>query len=185
MAAPERAVEDPFGPGPWSEEDVLELRTAQRVELLDGVLLLSPHSAHRHQWLAIQLCGVLNAVLPRGRAIGPINVRLRRNRLVIPDVAVVEGVTRSTVVSDAAAVLLAVEIVSPGNAVMDRAIKPQLYAEAGIPTFLRIEMGADAPVGHLHTLAGGAYHEVAVGTTLHLTRPCAVTVDMAALDLDG
>jgi hypothetical protein len=38
-------------------------------------------------------------------------------------------------------VLLVVELVSPGNATMDRRFKPMLYAEAGIPAYCRLEAG--------------------------------------------
>ena len=38
-----------------------------------------------------------------------------------------------------------VEIVSPGGVAADRAIKPQLYATAGIEHYLRIELGKPAP----------------------------------------
>lgn len=69
----------------------------------------------------------------------------------------------------------------PGDAAMDRALKPQLYAQSGIPWYLRVEQHPGAPVGHLHALDGGAYREIAVGTTVELTEPFPATIDLAHL----
>ena len=45
---------------------------------------------------------------------------------------------------------MVVEIVSPGSVAADRAIKPRLYAEAGIAHYVRIERaGPTAIVGQL------------------------------------
>lgn len=183
MAAPEHDIHPYEHAGRWTEEDFLELPVDQRIELIDGSLLVSPISAHRHQWLALGLCTVLNSAAPPGtRALGPVNVRVGAERILIPDVAVVDRPTKVTVVSDAASVRLVVEIVSPGNAFMDRAVKPQLYAAAGIGQYLRVELGRGVPVGHLHRLEGDSYREVATGTTLEMTEPFAVSFDLAALD---
>jgi hypothetical protein len=43
----------------------------------------------------------------------------------------------------ASAVVLAVEVVSPSSTTHDRFIKPALYAEAGIPSYWRVEHGTD------------------------------------------
>ncbi len=58
-------------------------------------------------------------------------------RLTTPDIAVVDGRVADTapVRCASSAVLLVVEIVSPGARATDRAIKPDLYAEAGIPAY--------------------------------------------------
>jgi Uma2 family endonuclease len=87
----------------------------------------------------------------------------------------------AALVADASAVRLVVEIVSPGNAFMDRAVKPQLYAQAGIPVYLRVEFVDDEPIGHLHHLVDGTYAETTRGSTLTLAEPYPVTLDLAAL----
>ncbi len=48
-------------------------------------------------------------------------------------------------VCDAADVVLVVEITSTGNAVAGRAVNPQLYAQAGVPHYLRVGLGAADP----------------------------------------
>lgn len=182
MAAPEQAPEVPFGPGPWSEDDYLALAPDRRVELLDGSLLVSPTSSHRHQWLSSRLWAVLNAAAPPDtRALEAVNVRVGTDLLLIPDLAVIEAPDMAALIADAAAVRLVIEIVSPSNAFMDRAVKPQLYAQAGIPLYLRVELGADDPTGHLHELVAGAYREVARGAAITLTEPVGVTLDLATL----
>jgi Uma2 family endonuclease len=182
VAAPERDQVDPFAhEGPWTEQDVLALPVDRHIELLDGSLLVSPTSSHRHQWLSSRLWAALNAAAPPGtRALEAVNVRVGTDRLLIPDLAVIEEPDMRARVADAADVRLVVEIVSPSNAFMDRAVKPGLYAHAGIRTYLRIELEDDRPVGHLHELTDGAYREVARGATITLTEP-PVTLDLAAL----
>ena len=80
--------------------------------------------------------------------------------------------------------VLIVEITSPGNAVADRAIKPQLYAQAGIPHYLRIELGAADPSAVAHRLEHERCLAVAradPGTLLVLTQPIAVTLELGVL----
>jgi len=73
-------------------------------------------------------------------------------RLTTPDIAVVDGRVADTapVRCASSAVLLVVEIVSPGSRATDRAIKPDLYAEAGIPGVLRLEFQPAPTPDHLH-----------------------------------
>jgi Uma2 family endonuclease len=81
---------------------------------------------------------------------------------------------------------LVVEVVSPGSTTHDRFTKPALYADAGIPTYWRIEVGSDGPTVHVHHLTtptegGGnaAYTRACVirpGETITLDRPWPVTL---------
>ena len=73
---------------------------------------------------------------------------------------------------------------NPGNAAVDHAVKPQLYAHAGVPCYLRIELGEDGPRALVYQLTRHRYAEVAgvdPGQPLVLTEPIAVTLDLAAL----
>lgn len=65
---------------------------------------------------------------------------------------------------------------------MDRVFKPQLYAQAGIERYLRVELEEQAPVGHLGFLDGETYQQVAHGAVIELDRPFPVTLDLPALD---
>lgn len=83
-------------------------------------------------------------------------------------------------VCEAADVVLVAEITSGGNAAVDRAIKPQLDAQADIPHYLRVELGAADPSAVVYRLDRDRYAEVVrvgPGRPLSLTEPIAVTLD--------
>jgi Uma2 family endonuclease len=86
-----------------------------------------------------------------------LDVRLTRDRILVPDVVIVRGYGLAGRLVDADRVAAVVEIVSPGSTLMDRAIKPRLYGEAGIRGYVRIEGVADAPTIEAFTLRGGDY----------------------------
>jgi Uma2 family endonuclease len=92
---------------------------------------------------------------------------------------------QATAVYPAEDVLLVAEVVSPSTTTADRLIKPQLYAAAGIPWFLRVEFDVPQPPElWLYRLAAGAYaeHAHAEGSeTLTLTEPIAATIDASVL----
>jgi len=66
-----------------------------------------------------------------------VNGEIAGERLTTPDIAVVEGRVADTdpVRYPSSAVQLVVEIVSPCSRATDRAIKPELSAKAGIPSY--------------------------------------------------
>jgi Uma2 family endonuclease len=172
-------------PGPWTEDEFLAQPPNPRVELLDGSLLVSPAGTGLHQWLSFQLCVVLNAAAPRGmRALEAVNVRVAPGRILIPDLTVLTRPDLRALRYPAAAALLVVEITSPGNAYVDRAVKPQLYAQAGIPSYLRVELERGEPSGLVFALDGDQYVETArftPGETTRLDVPFPVEFDLAAL----
>ncbi len=171
--------------GPWSEEDFLALPEGRRIELLDGELLVTPSAAHARQRLSMRLAMALDAAAPPGfEVLEAINVRLATGRILIPDLAVITTPGIEVVVSEARDVALVVEIVSPGSVVTDRAVKPQLYAAAGIESYMRIELGRDGPSAVSYRLRDGRYAEESTappGGLLHLREPYPLRVDLAAL----
>lgn len=183
MAAPVPEVFEHSGP--WTEEEFLALPVDRRVELLDGALLMRPSARIYHQRLSFRLAVALDAVVPMGlEVLEAINVRVGPGKILIPDLAVVSTPGLDWTVCEAADVALVVEITSPGNAVADRAVEPQLYAQAGIPHYLRIELGAAGASAVVCRCAEERYVEVAradPGRPLTLTEPIAVTLDLAAL----
>lgn len=167
--------------GPWSEEEFLALPGSnQRLELLDGALLVSPSPASWHQRLSTRLCFALETMRPDHLEVLPaVDVRLGSGQILVPDVVLVHACSENRQLWDAAEVCLAVEIVSPGSVAMDRAVKPRLYAEAGIATFVRIELtGPSAVVG---TLSGDRYQLSEPSPILRLTEPFEVEIDLPAL----
>jgi Uma2 family endonuclease len=183
MAAPLPEVFEHINP--WTEGKFLALPVDRRVELLDGALLVSPSARVRHQRLSFRLAITLDAAVPHGlEVLEAINVRVGPGKILIPDLAVVTVPGLDLTVREAADVVLVVEITSPGKAAVDRAVKPQLYALAGVPHYLRIELGEAGPRALMYRLRGDDYRQVACvdpGHTLVLTEPIAVTLDLAEL----
>lgn len=172
--------------GPWTEQDYLALPAdRRRIELLDGSLLVSPSAGYRHQRLSSQLWLALSVAAPAGlEVLEAVNVRVGPGRILIPDLVVLNTPGAEGTVADPAEVLLVVEITSPGNAVVDRAIKPPLSAAAGIPHYLRIELDVQGPTVEVFELRRGRYdsvQRVQPGQRLRLDRPLRVDLDLAAL----
>lgn len=167
--------------GPWTEEAFLALPEGnRRIELLDGALLMSPSPTDRHQWLSFLLATAFHRVCPAGtRVLQAVDVRVGVDRILVPDVVVVVKPTAEVTVFDPREVLLAVEIVSPGSVAADRAIKPPLYAQAGISTYLRIEQ--TGPTAHVFRRNGDRYELESFGSTLRLREPFDVELDLIAL----
>lgn len=172
---------------PWTEEDYLALgETKDRVELLDGSLIVSPAPTPGHQTISSRLYIALE---PAADAAGlevyeAINVRLRRGRIPIPDLAIVDPIDPDVAVVDVSAVRLVCEIVSPNNPAADRVLKMQLYAEAGIPWYLLVEQERESVLLQLFRRDGDHYTEHAAGAPgipLTMNEPVAVTLDPAGL----
>lgn len=174
---------------PWTEEAWLALPESMgRVELLDGSLLVSPLSGYPHQRLVRNLVGVLHAAAPGQFEVFPGgNVRVRPGWILIPDIVVLTTRGLDAKIVDATAVMLVVEITSPSNAWSDRLVKPDAYARAGIPYYLRVDLdrGVDRIGAVLYTLpAEGSYtNTVRAGDDgrLVLDHPFSVDLDLPSL----
>ncbi|MBV9142940.1 MAG: Uma2 family endonuclease [Pseudonocardiales bacterium] len=171
--------------GPWTEQDYLALPEDRRLELLDGGLLVSPSAGSRHQRLSSHLWHALGRAAPSGlEVLEAINVRVAPGRILIPDLVVVTNPGLELAVWDPPEVAMVVEIVSPNSVAADRAIKPQLYAAAGIEHYLRIELNGPGPSAVAYRLHQGHYVEVASsrsGQPLRLAQPFPVDLDLADL----
>ncbi|RLP92238.1 Uma2 family endonuclease [Micromonospora sp. BL4] len=126
----------------YTVEDLLKLPDdAPRVELVDGVIQVTPSPTLGHQDICSLLWMWLRSHAPADlRAAQAVGVELTANTSRQPDVLL----RRAEVPSDRsmlrpADVVLAVEIVSPGTRRVDRFAKPGEYAAAGIPFYWRVE----------------------------------------------
>jgi Uma2 family endonuclease len=165
--------------GPWTEDEYFDLGdTLQRIELFDGSLLVSPAPSKRHQRVRRWLAGMLDETAEQAglTVYEAVNLRLKANRVVIPDLVVADTDDDGSIV-EASEVRLVGEIVSPSNAIADRVLKMQLYAMAAIPAYLLVETESAAPVLRLFVLRGEHYvlaAEAGAGEHLRATAPLAM-----------
>ncbi|GAA4637895.1 Uma2 family endonuclease [Actinoallomurus vinaceus] len=158
-------------------------------ELIDGSLVfVSPQTNFRTSTMDVLVSGL--------RKTAPSSVRVRREMTVTldprqrpePDVVVVraDAVTGMRQTNFRAAdVILAVEVVSLESEVRDRKRKPQLYAEAGIPHFWRVEDTSGRPTVCVYELdvatksyaLTGIHHD-----RLKLTVPFDIDIDLTETD---
>ncbi|MCX5069235.1 Uma2 family endonuclease [Micromonospora lupini] len=172
--------------GLWTEADYFALgETPDRIELLDGSLIVRPAPSKRHQLVSWELVHSLRrAVRAQDLLVfEAVNVRLGVDRIAIPDVVVADTDDVGTIV-EPSEVLLVCEIVSPGNAAADRLVKMQLYAIARIPWYLLVEQDGDGHSLRLYRLDGEHYVEDQVakaGETLSIVEPLGWQLDRATL----
>jgi Uma2 family endonuclease len=148
---------------PWTEEEWLKVPDdGGRIELLDGSLLVHPLAAPPHQRISRLLANLLDEPAERlgGEVEEGANIRLRGDRVLIPDV-VVFSEPGDQAITDVELVRLVAEVVSPGQGTRDRVLKYDLYAKAGIPWYLIIEGGKGWIEAGLHRLDDGRYAQVA------------------------
>ncbi len=114
-----------------------------------------------------------------------VNVALPGGKLLVPDVVVVAAgaVDETTTRLPYEGVLAVVEVVSPSTVSIDRAVKPGMYAEAGIPVYWRVELHG-MPKVVACSLSRGRYvtrTTLVAETRGRIARPFAVEPDPAEL----
>lgn len=165
--------------GPWTVADVAGLPDdGNRYELIDGVLLVSAAPRPAHQGVQLKLAVVLmDAAPPQLRVLtAPTDVVLAGDTVVQPDILVAarDAFTDENLPT---APLLAVEVLSPSNSVVDLNLKKALYERSGVASYWII----DPDTLHLTAfeLRDGRYGEVASVTadqTWTATAPFAVAI---------
>ncbi|MEU1147085.1 Uma2 family endonuclease [Streptomyces sp. NPDC005863] len=182
-----------------SWEDLLRLREemewpeGSKVEIIDGVITVSPSPANQHNVIAEKVQRRLYSVLPEDWGIYQtlsVSVPLSLG-MFIPDLVVVpvaEAGAPGTSISASAAELV-VEVTSPSNAHHDRVGKLAGYAAAGVPLYLLIDRWA--PGGPKVTLYGEPQDRVyrvlracKFGEPITLPEPFSLEIDTSAFPVD-
>ncbi|RZU10552.1 Uma2 family endonuclease [Kribbella rubisoli] len=158
------------------------------IEIVDGMVVVTPSASKRHNRLARILANALDlAAGPEWNADTDFDVRLQdlplTNRR--PDVVVYRADTIDVSPTRPEHVLLIVEVVSPGSETTDRVVKVDQYAKAGIAFYWRVEQAATGiPLVYTYVLdpATRAYRDAEVFTGgIKAIAPFPVTVDLGTL----
>ena len=166
----------------WTEEQ------CAGIEIVDGMVLVTPSASKRHNRLARLLANALDAAAgPDWNADTDFDVRLQdvplSNRR--PDVTVYRAETIDITPTRPEHVLLVVEVVSPGSETTDRIVKADQYAKAGIPFYWRVEQAATGvPLIYTYILdpAAGRYRDGEVFTgVVKLTAPFSVDIELGRI----
>jgi Uma2 family endonuclease len=166
----------------WSEEQ------CAGIEVVDGMVVVSPSASKRHNRLARILANALDAAAgPEWNADTDFDVRLQdvplTNRR--PDVVVYRADTIDITPTRPEHVLLVVEVVSPGSETTDRIVKVDQYAHAGIAFYWRIEQAATGiPLVYTYLLdpASRTYRDGEVFTgTVKVSAPFPVEIDLGTI----
>lgn len=136
-------------PDTWTPERVLALpEDDRRYECIDGQLLVTPAPRPAHQRLLAEL-HLLIAPYVRRHELGealPLaaDLTLEPTALVQPDLFVIPASVRPPIRAwrDVTALLLAVEVLSPGTAARDRGIKRRFYQRVGVPEYWIVDLDA-------------------------------------------
>lgn len=175
--------------GGWRPEDLEGLPSwmPEHVELVDGVVSLMPPQSRWHShvtrmlWLRLE-----ERAPPELSAEARMTVMMPPHRpepdvLLVSASAAADGAVRFFPAEEVA---LAVEVAEANTSVRDRERKPQLYAQAGIPHFWRVEADGDDPVVFVHERdpASGTYGLVGIfRDRLVVSCPLPLALDLATL----
>jgi Uma2 family endonuclease len=169
------------------EWDALPEDKSHHFELVEGVLLVAPRPAPKHQVAMANLRSALKEQLPAGMvAVQDVDVVIDPGpplSLRAPDVVVVpaERYWEHPSRFNPDDLLLAVEIVSPGTGRTDRVFKPIEYAKVGIPHYWVVELDELATL-IAFSLVAGRYKQIAQGTgKVEVPEPFPITIDLTTL----
>jgi Uma2 family endonuclease len=156
-----------------------------RYELQDGVITVSPRPNFGHMVVSGMLFGQIWPQLPRGlKVVQEIDIALELDKPTtrIPDLVIIRaeaacqrGITKS---SD---VLLAIEILSPGNRDSDMLDKQVEYADAGIENLWIVDPRPPVTATVYMVCCGDFEEDQRCEHTFEVERPCPLTIDLDAL----
>jgi Uma2 family endonuclease len=131
----------------WTAEDVRALpEDGKRYECIDGVLLVTPSPATPHQDAVLALTQRLAPYL-RTQSVGklfiaPADVEIEPGTTVQPDVFVARSATGARIRAwrEIAMLVLAIEVLSPSTANVDRGIKRKFFQRAGVDEYWIVDL---------------------------------------------
>ncbi|MGV9250979.1 Uma2 family endonuclease [Streptomyces sp. NPDC003697] len=174
----------------WEE---MEWPEGSKVEIIEGIVTVSPAPAARHNVIAELIQRRLYSVIPDGWGVYQTLALAVPSRLgmIIPDLVVTPRpeCSESDTHIPAALAELVVEVTSKSNARHDRVSKPAAYAAAGIPLYLLVDRWA--PDGPTVTLYGEPKGDVyrplrsaKFGEAVRLPAPFDLVLDTAEWPVD-
>jgi Uma2 family endonuclease len=130
----------------------------RRHELLDGVIVVSPSPAWKHQRAVTRLAVALSSAIPDDHEalVAPFDVTAGPRSVVEPDVLVLPSTDMDAPVP---LPTLVVEVLSPSNRGYDLLAKRNLYQSAGVPSYWIVD--PDEPSVTILELRQGSYVEIA------------------------
>lgn len=173
----------PRRPGPYRRADYAALPDEPRCELIFGRFYLSPSPVRIHQFLVMRIWRVLDDA---ARAVGgealvaPMDVHLAEHTVAQPDVLYVSPERQEILQTwiEGAPDLL-VEVLSPSTARMDRLLKLNRYAGAGVREYWLVDPAART----IEFLVNGGEHFVVHAPTGGIWKSPAVSG--VELDIDA
>jgi Uma2 family endonuclease len=166
----------------WSEEQ------CAGIEIVDGMVVVSPSASKRHNRIAKVLAVALEAAAgDEWNANTNFDLRLQDVPLLNrrPDVIVYRADTLDITPTRPEHVLMVVEVVSPGSETTDRKVKLDQYAKAGIQFYWRVEQAlTGVPLVYTYVLdmASDTYRDAGVYTgVVKAVAPFPVSIDLTVI----
>jgi Uma2 family endonuclease len=158
----------------------------QRYEVIDGELLVTPAPGGGHQLVVHALFRALDDYLRRhgnrDLMMAPADISFGTATVVQPDLFVGELATfrRTLRWADVRALYLAIEVLSPSTAPVDRGVKRALYQRQGVPQYWIVDMDARQIEVWTPNATSAAVHRDIL-TWRHPSVATSVTIDVGAL----
>jgi Uma2 family endonuclease len=147
--------------GKWTEVDYFRLpETNQKVELVKGVLIISPAPSDKHQKISLKLSYSFYSYLLKNNVgevrYSPLDVRLWEDNIRQPDIAFMSKEHLDRITDECWGVPdLVVEILSPSNTETDKEDKFKEYQKAGVLEYWIVDPFNQSI--EIFTLENGAY----------------------------
>ncbi|HEY1617573.1 MAG TPA: Uma2 family endonuclease [Streptosporangiaceae bacterium] len=172
-----------------ADYEALPEEICQRIEIVDGAIIVNAAPRRLHQNICRRLANVLEAASGLSLIVSTdVDLRLRDIPLLNrrPDVVLYDSALPDEAVLRPQHCSLVVEVMSPGSVTTDQTDKPAEYAAARIPHYWRVEHdpaeSALAVFCYRLDPTTGAYASAGVHTgKLAVTDPVAVAIDLTTL----